>query len=288
MNIATSVLLLGISTSLVCALLGAFLVVRGQAMLTDAMSHGMLPGIVITAWIVGSINSPWLILGAALMGMMVVLVSEAIRQTGIVSADASVGVFYPAMFSLGIIMMSTVFKKIHLHEASVLEGDLNIAAIGHIQIGNIDFGPQYLWVMLALLVLDGVCIWWLWRPLLASSFDPQLALIQGLPVKTINYLFMFLISITITAAFKMAGAVLVLAFFIVPAATARLITQRMRMLIFGSLIVSAFTTTAGFILAYQFELATSATMAAFGALFFIAVFLGTRFHAWQIRGTKSS
>ncbi|WP_124055095.1 metal ABC transporter permease [Arcanobacterium ihumii] len=286
MSVAASVLLLAVITSITCAIPGVFLVVRHQSMFADAMSHGMLPGIVLAAWAVGSIDSPLLIIGAALMGMVIVFTSEGLRHTGLVNADATIGVFFPALFSLGVVMLSTIFSKIDLHEDAVLEGDLNIASINHLVVNGIDYGPTYFWIMLAVLIFDILGISLLWRPLIAATFDPQLAKIQGYPVRAINYTLMFIVSITITAAFKMAGAVLVVALLIVPAATARLITKRMAPMLAVTIVVSLIVAFFGFVISYQFDLATSAMMATVDGLVFLGVFGGTQL-LWRRRRKRS-
>ncbi|MBM7825705.1 manganese/zinc/iron transport system permease protein [Arcanobacterium pluranimalium] len=282
MSVAISVLMLAIITSITCAVAGVFLVVRKQSMFADAMSHGMLPGIVLAAWIIGSIDSPGLIIGAAFMGMIIVFASEALRLTGLVNADATIGVFFPALFSLGVVMLSTVFSKIHLHEDAVLEGDLNIASITHLVIGDVDFGPVHFWVMLGVLIFDALCFVILWRALIVTTFDPQLAKLHGYPVRAVNYALMFVVSITITAAFKVAGAVLVVALLIVPAATARLLTRKMTSMMAMTVLISIIVAVVGFGISYQFDLATSAMMATVEGVTFLLVFFAMRI-VWRQR-----
>lgn len=289
MSVALSVVMIAVVTALCCGVCGIFLVVRGQAMLSDAMSHGMLPGIVISAWIVGSINSLWLLVGATLMCMLVVVCAEIFRQTKLVSTDSAVGLLYPGLFAVGIILISTVFKKVHLHEDAVLEGDINIASINHWQVGTYDLGPKYFWLMLVVLLLNIIFIYVMWRPLVVSSFDSQSARMQGLPASLLNYSYMFVLSVTLTAAFKMAGVVLVVALLVVPAATARIVVTRIETMMLVTVFMALVGAIGGFALAYKYDLATSATMSMFQGLVFLGVFLGSRvylrFHHYRTQQT---
>lgn len=276
MSVATSVLMLALVTAVTCSVAGIFLVIRGQAMLSDAMSHGMLPGIVLAAWVTGSIYSPFLIIGAALMCMLVVVLVQLMCHSKLVSSDAAVGVFFPGLFSIGVIMISTIFSGVHISEHSVFEGDINIASIIHTSINGVDLGPTYFWVMLAILGINLLVIALLWRPLTAASFDPQLSALQGFWVKTLNYIYMFLVAVTITAAFKIAGAILVVALLIIPAATARLLTHRVSQMFFVTIFLTVITTTVAFYVAYYAKLATSPLVAVFEGLVFVLVFVGTQ------------
>lgn len=276
MELRVAVELLAVATALTCSIPGTFLVVRRQAMIADAMSHGLLPGIVLAAVIVHSITSPLLIVGAAVMGLVVVLLTEWIRSTGLVTSDAAVGLFFPGLFSIGVILISTRFAHIHFHEDAVLVGDLNFAAFIQLKIGDVELGPQYLWVMLAVLVLNLVFFAVTYRKMCIATFDPLLAKSLGIRVTALSYSFMFIISITMVAAFNAAGAVLVIALLVVPAATARLMWSRMPSVLGGAMILSVVGAVGGFEIAYALDTATSASMAMFYGLMFVAV--------WAMRG----
>ena len=154
MTFALWVMILAIVTAVTCALPGIWLVLRKQSMLADAISHAVLPGIVIAAVATGTIQSPWSIVGAAVMGTVVVLGAELLESTGLVSGDGPQGLVFPALFSIGVLLLSTRFNGVQITESAVLVGDLNLAAFLPLKIGSTMLGPQYLWVMAGVLVLN--------------------------------------------------------------------------------------------------------------------------------------
>ena len=113
----------------------------------------------------------------------------------------------PALFSIGVLLLSTRFSGVQITESAVLVGDLNLAAFLPLKIGNTLLGPQYLWVMAGVLVLNVVYLTVLHTRLKLIAFDPELAQTMGIPVKRLGHLTMLVVSVTITAAFNAAGAV---------------------------------------------------------------------------------
>lgn len=237
--------------------------------MVDGMSHAVLPGVVIGYALTHSLTSPLLIVGAAGAGLLVVLGSEALSRTRLLAGDASQGLVFPALFSAGVLLISIDFGNVHLDEHAVLVGDVNLAAWTPLIIGGIDVGPQYLYVMLAVLALNIGVIAALFPRLTVTTYDPAFAQSIGVRTGAINVVFMFLTSLTVTAAFHAAGAVLVLALVVIPAATARLWSRDLRDMVIGSVLVATLGTLAGFWLAYVLGAATSAGMAVvYGLIFF--------------------
>ena len=194
MSFVLWVMILAIVTAVTCALPGIWLVLRKQSMLTDAISHAVLPGIVIAAVATGTIQSPWSIVGAAVMGTVVVLGAELLESTGLVSGDGPQGLVFPALFSIGVLLLSTRFSGVQITESAVLVGDLNLAAFLPLKIGNTLLGPQYLWVMAGVLVLNVVYLTVLHTRLKLIAFDPELAQTMGIPVKRLGHLTMLVVS----------------------------------------------------------------------------------------------
>lgn len=271
MSFAMWVMLLAMTTALCCALPGVWLVLRRQSMLTDAIGHSVLPGIVIAMVATGTLQSPWSILGAALMGVVVVLATEALEATGLISGDGAQGLIFPAMFSLGVWLMSTRLNQVSISESAILVGDLNLAAFLPLEIGGRLVGPQYLWVMAAVLVIEVAFLALCHNSLKIITFDRELATTMGLPVRRLNHLVMVVTSVTVTAAFNAAGAVLVVALMIVPAAIAQLVSRSLRMMYAVTVLATLCCSAAGFWLAYLLDAATSAGLALFYGLVFLAV-----------------
>lgn len=268
--------LLAVVTALACSLPGTFIVLRKNSMLVDAISHSVLPGIVVGYAFTHSLESPLLILGAALAGLLVVLGSEWLGRTGLVIGDAPQGLVFPALFSIGVILVTMNFADIHLDTNAVLVGDLNLAAWNQVQIGSVSIGPAYLYLMLLVLVLNGAFISAFYPRLKVSTFDPQFASSLGIRTRGLNTAFMFLVSVTVTAAFNAAGAILVLALVVVPPATAYLVSSSLPQMIAVTAAVAVVGALAGFWVAYFLNAATSAGMAVFYGFIFVVVLLGSR------------
>ena len=279
MSFLVGVVLLAVVTALACALPGVFLLLRRDAMMTEAVSHAVLPGIVVGLLVAGSLDSPLLILFAALTGLLVVLGTEYLHGTGLLEGDAPLGLLFPALFSVGILLISRRFPNVHLDEHVVLVGDLNLAAFIHLELWGVSLGPRYLYVMLAVLLVNALFIWRFFKELKLTTFDPTFARLQGFGVRRLHYAFMFLVSLTITAAFYAAGSILTVALTIVPAATAHLLTRRLTSMLALTALIAVLGALAGFGVAYALDAATSGAMALLLGVGFVLVFASVRLRA---------
>lgn len=276
MSFVMGTTLLAVVTALACALPGTFVVLRRNSMLVDAISHAVLPGIVVGYFFTHSLDSPLLILGAALAGLIVVLGSEWLARTGLLSGDAPQGLVFPALFSVGVILVTLNFANVHLDTHAVLVGDLNLAAFHHLTVGGVSIGPSYLYVMLGVLAINVTFLAAFYPKLKVTTFDSAFASSIGLRVGLLNTAFMFLVSMTVTAAFNASGAILVIALMIIPPATAYLLTERLPIMFALTAVIAVVGAVAGFRIAYVLDVATSAGMAVFYGLTFVAVLVGTR------------
>ncbi|MEV4900664.1 metal ABC transporter permease [Citricoccus sp. NPDC055426] len=284
--------LVAVTMAMACALPGVFVVLRKNSMLVDGIGHAVLPGIVIGYAITQDLGSPWLILGAALAGLVVVLGNEYLTRTGLLAGDSPQGLVFPALFSIGVIMVTADFANIHLDTHAVLVGDLNLASFQQLTIEapgrspNLDLGPVYLYVMLAVLLVNVAFLAAFYRQLKLTTFDPQFARTLGIRSGALNTGFMFLVSITVTAAFNGAGAILVIALIVAPPATAYLLTDRLPVMIGLTVGIAGAGAVGGFWAAYAANAATSAGMSVFYGVVFLLVLAATR--AARARRRRSS
>lgn len=287
MNFVLGTALLAVVTAVACALPGAFVVLRKNSMLVDAISHAVLPGIVVGYFFTRTLDSPLLILGAALAGLIVVLGSEWLSRTGLLTGDAPQGLIFPALFSAGVIMITLNFANVHLDTHSVLVGDLNLAAWHQLELGGLQFGPVYLYVMLGVLVLNVAFISWFYPKLKVTTFDAPFASSIGIRSAPLNAAFMLVVSLTITASFNAAGAILVVALIVVPPATAHLLSRSLPVMLTLTVAIAAGGALAGFWISYALDAATSAGMAVFYGFVFVATLIATRIGQW-FRQTKGA
>lgn len=269
MSFVVGTALLAVVTAVACALPGVFVVLRKGSMLVDAIAHAVFPGIVVGYALTQNFDSPVLILGSALAGLIVVAGAEALNRTGLLSGDSPQGLIFPALFSIGVIMVTTQFANIHLDTHMVLAGDLNLAAYEQLEIGGVAVGPQYLYVMIGMLVVNAVFLTTFYHHLKVTTFDPQFASSIGIRSNVINMAFMFLVSVTVTAAFNAAGAILVIALMITPPATAYLLSNNLPTMIGITVVVAIVGALVGFGSAYVLNAATSAAMSVLYGIFFV-------------------
>ncbi|MEM6588447.1 MAG: metal ABC transporter permease [Pseudomonadota bacterium] len=273
MSYVTGVMLLAVVTALACALPGVFVVLRKNSMIVDGIAHAVLPGIIVGFALTGDLDSPFLILGAAFAGLLVVLGNEWLADTGLLAGDAPQGLIFPALFAGGIILVSIDMEHVHLDTNAVLIGDLNLAAFPAILWDGVNIGPEYLYVMLAVLGINAAFIALFYQKLKLTTFDRQFATVLGTRSRLLNTAFMFLVSMTVVAAFKAVGAILVISLLVVPAATAQVISKRLFVMIALTVLFAVAGAIAGFWIAYVLNTGTSAAMAVFYGVLFVGVVL---------------
>lgn len=158
MSAGLEIQLIAIIVAIACSLPGVFLVLRRMSMMSDAITHTILLGIVVAFFITESLTSPLLILGAALMGVFTVFLTETLNGTGLVSEDSAIGVVFPLLFSIAIIIISKYAGAVHLDTDSVLLGELAYAPFNRLTLFGKDMGPKALYSMSVILLLNLVFI----------------------------------------------------------------------------------------------------------------------------------
>ncbi len=298
--------LLGALVALSGAWLGTFLLLRKMSLTSDAISHTVLLGIVIAFLLMvgvfgleADLSSPWLILGATAAGVLTVLLTEAVQRSGLVKADTALGLVFPLLFAIAIILVSRYIQNVHLDTDAVLVGEIGVAWANtnshcleyceevvitpddpRAEVGQrctncsresgisprspeavfeqictncgtytaaqawgerlipdapvLVFFPRSLSVMGVITLLNGLFVLLFYKELKLSTFDQALAKSLGFRPGLLTYALMVLVSLTAVGAFDAVGAVMVVAFFIIPAAAAYLLTDRLwTMLLIG-------------------------------------------------------
>lgn len=254
-----------------CALPGVFLVLRRVAMMSDAISHVVLLGIVCGFFLVWDINSPVLIIGATLSGLLTVFLVEWLAGTGRMKRDAAIGLVFPMLFSIAILLITRYADNIHLDTDSVLLGELAFAPYDHLIFRGHNLGARGLWSIGLLAILNISFLMLFYKELKLATFDPGLAASLGFSPILIHYGLMAVTSFTAVQAFDIAGSILVVALMIVPASSAWLLTDKLsRMLIFSALIG-----VLGALGGYWFSYFTDTSIAGSMAVILGVVFGGT-------------
>lgn len=256
-----------------CAIPGVFLVLRKMALISDAISHSILPGIVIGFFITQDLNSPLLILFAALTGVITVILVEVIQKTGLVKEDTAIGLVFPTMFSIGVILIAKNANDIHLDVDAVLLGELAFAPFDRMLISGMDMGPKSLWVMGGVLLVSITLLILFFKELKVSTFDVGLSSALGFSPVVLHYGLMSVSSVTIVGAFDAVGAILVVALMIAPAATAYLLTNDLKRMLVLSVVFGVFSAIAGYWLAHLLDASISGSMTTVLGIVFLLVYL---------------
>lgn len=313
----TAAIIVGALVAVSGALLGTFLLLRKMSMTSDAISHTVLLGIVVAFLVMVAlpgvepdISSPLLIIGAAMAGVLTVIVTELIHRSGLVKADAALGLAFPLLFAIAIILIARFTANVHLDQDAVILGEIGVvwadteshclqgcdpvtitpddprAQVGrqcvNCEIGGIGprdpdavfeevcancgtytageawrerlideppvlvFWPRSITVMLVTTLLNLAFVVLFYKELKLTTFDTGLAAALGFRPGLMNYALMVLVSITAVAAFDAVGSVLVVAFFIIPAATAYLLTDRLVVMLGLAPLIGALATATGY------------------------------------------
>lgn len=275
-SLDTSIAMIGVLAGMACALPGTWLILRRQSMLGDALSHAVLPGIVIAylgvTWLehsgyltsaaaVSSASDPArvaegmsivvrrqmvLFLGAGVSAVFAAVVSDLIQRWGRVERSAALGVVFTSMFALGLLLVRLLADRAHLDAGCVLYGNLEANAATYLPGTHL---PQAAIVNGGMLLLNGLLVIAFFKELKLSTFDPGLAQAFGMRASWVSLAVMSATAATVVAAFESVGAILVIAMMIVPGATARLLTDRLGTMLVLSLVIAAVGAVVGHLLA---------------------------------------
>jgi len=283
MNPTAVILLVASTVAASCALVGCFLVLRRMALLGDAISHAVLPGIAIAFLLTGRRAPIPMILGAGLLGVLTVFLVELFNRTRRLKEDASIGVVFPGLFAIGVIIVSKYASQVDLDLDCVLYGEIAYAPWDLFYIGDLSLGPKALWVNGTTLLLNLLLVVILYKELKISTFDADLALTLGFAPTVLHYLLMSAVSMTVVGAFESVGAILVVAMLVVPPATAYLLTQRLSRMLILSALLGVASALGGYGLARALDSSIAGAMATVSGLIFLLALLFSPAHGLVAR-----
>lgn len=271
MNLLFDITLVGIAVSLSCAIVGVFLVLRGSTMVSDAITHTVLLGIVLGFFVTHDLDSPLLMVGATLIGVFTVWLIEALRSTDLVDQDAAIGIVFPLLFSIAIILITRYAGDVHLDVDAVFTGELGFTVFERVRWNGMDLGPTAFWRSMIIFVINSLFIAIFYKELKVSTFDPNYAKSLGFSTIAIHYGLMTLVSLTSVGAFESVGSILVVGFMVGPALIGYLLADKLGHVITISLIAAVFNSIVGVRIAYSMDLSYAGVIAVVtGIVVFIA------------------
>lgn len=272
----TMALMAAVATA--CAVPGVFLVLRRLSLVGDAISHVLLFGIVAAYFVVGDLTSPWLLAGAAASGVLTVALVELLQRSKLVKEDAAIGLVFPALFSMGALLASMNFRETHLDVDQVLLGHAELASQADpVYVGGVYLGRAPAVRMAAIAFVNCTLLILFYKELKLTTFDAGIAATFGFMPVVMHYALMTAVSVSAVMAFDAVGPVLVVAFLVVPAATARLLTDRLSKVIVLAPSVAHLGAVCGVRFAYLYGTNTAGSVAsALAGLFALAFLFGPR------------
>ena len=264
-----------LTTAAACAVLSPFLVLRKLSMVSDAISHSVLLGIVIAFFIVKDVGSPFLIVGAAIFGVITVFAVEFLSGTGLVKNDDAVGIVFPMFFALAVVLITKFARNVHLDTDVVLMGEVIIAPLNRIEFMGIDL-PKAFVQMGILLVVNLLFVIIFFKELKVTTFDRGFATLAGFSSAALFYALMTLSSFTAVTAFDAVGAILVVSFLITPGAAAYLISKDLKVMIAISVGYAVINSIIGYVFSLLMNVSMSGMTAAAAGVTFLLTFLFNR------------
>ena len=250
-------LLIGVLAAVTCALPGNFLLLRRQALIGDAISHVVLPGIVVAFLLTGTVAALPMMLGAAGAALVSVVLIEAVRRTARIEAGAAMGVIFTTLFAAGVLLLEqSDTSAVHLDVEHALYGNLEsliwLDATGWASLMDpvaLAGLPPELPRMVVALVIVALAIGLMWRPMAIATFDEGFAATLGLPVRALGLALVMLAALAAVAAFDAVGSIIVIAMFICPPAAARMMTDRLAAQVWWSVAFAILAAVIGYVLA---------------------------------------
>lgn len=265
--------LIAVIVAVACALPGVFLVLRKMSMMSDSITHTILLGIVLAFFITHDLTSPWLIIGAALIGVVTVWLTETLGRTGLLAEDAAIGIVFPLLFSIAIILITRYAGSVHLDTDSVLLGELAFAPFDRMVVAGVDIGAKAIYTTGTLLLINLAAIIIFFKELKVATFDPMLAAVLGFAPVLVHYGLMTLVSLTTVGAFQAVGSILVVAFMIGPPVTAYLLTDDLKRMLILSGLIGAVNGILGYQAAALLDVSIAGCMAVMTGIVFLLVLI---------------
>jgi len=277
MSPTLAIALTAIFTAISCAVLGAFLVLRKMTMVGDAISHAVLPGIAIAYLLSQSRASLPMFLGAALVGVFATVIIEILSKKWKVQSDASIGMTFTTLFALGVVLITYWSDKVDLDQECVLYGEIAFVPFNTWTMAGKSMGPIALWTSGILLIL--VLIYTLvgYKGLLMSSFNEDYAAVLGIGIGAWNLSLMSMVSLATVVSFESVGAILVVALLVAPAATAYLISQKLKPMILLAALFGLSGSLLGYMMSARFDTSIAGGIATMLGVQFALILAITQF-----------
>lgn len=271
------IILTGALVAVSAGLLGCFLVLRRMSMIGDAISHAVLPGIVIAYLVSGNREPLTMLIGAGSLGLVATFMIEYLRKKAKVQGDAAIGVTFTFLFSIGIILISLFANQVDIDQDCVLYGEIAYVPIDTlITDSGQNIGPRPVYLLGGMLIVIVAFIYLFFKQLSLSAFDPAFATAIGISTTLWHYLLMGLVSMTTVVSFESVGAILIINFLIGPPSIAFLLTESLKKMLLYTVIIGIVVAIIGGLAAAYLDVSVAGSMAVTTGILFALVFINSR------------
>ncbi len=277
MSDALSIVLTAGLVATAAGLLGPFLVLRRVALTSDAVSHAVLPGIVVV-WLLFHTRAPLPVIGgAAVFAILCVLGIDALKATGLVKGDAAIALVFPGLFALGVIGITRYASGIHLDLDSTIYGEIAFSPFETVTLGGVEIARSIV-LLGAVALVNAALVVLLWKEFKATTFDSEFSRTIGIAPALLSRLLLVAVAITAVTAFESVGAILVVTLLIVPATTAHLLTDRLWVMVVATLAIGWLSAIVGYSGAIAMDASIAGAMGLVAAVCFaLALFASPRY-----------
>ncbi len=241
-----------------CGMIGVFIVLRGMSYIGHGLSHAAFGGAVL-----GYTLNVNFYLGAVIVAFVAALLIHQLAKDGKIKSDAAIGIVTTAIFALGVALISRVRQFTQSFEAALFGNILGVTTTD-------------LWVIAGVLTVATIGLLLFYRPLLFSTFDRDAAAVFGIPTERLQMGFSLILALAIIASMNIVGVTMIAAALIIPASTARLLTDSFSTMLLISTLLGALLGVSGLYASYHFDAASGATIVLFGAAAFLVALIYTR------------
>lgn len=243
-----------VMVGILCGVIGSFIILRGMALMGDAISHAILPGVAISFML--GINYFY---GAVLMGVITSLGIGFVTQNSRIKSDSSIGIVFSAFFALGILLLMKAQTVVDL--SSILFGNV------------LSVRSSDMWLTLGIGIFVLLSVFLFYKELLITTFDPVISTSYGIPTKFVHYGLMVLLTLVTVASLQTVGVILVVAMLITPAATAYLLTNRLSIMIVLAALFGSISSVLGLYFSFKYNLTSGAVIVLVATVLFLLAFL---------------
>lgn len=277
-----------------CAVVGTLLVVRRLSLLGDAISHAVLPGIVVAVLLGGRPGDLSVLVGATVAALVTVALTRFFQRQGGLAEDAGTGVAFTTLFAIGVLLVTISGSRIDLDPGCILYGILELVPFDMVDVAGWELPRAFVTAAAVLVVLViGLACTWRWQ--IFTAFDPDAARAAGIPTMAVTVGLLVGVSLATVAGFEAVGAILVVAMLVVPAAAAERLAQRLHYVMVLAVLLAITGAVAGYFMAWHFNTSAAGMIAVvLGIEYSVAIFIApqdgllargvTRLaYAWRVR-----